>query len=133
MFFLGLLIFLAACANATPLTATPQIPTLSPGSTPLALIILRPGQAGQTLTVQKGQILFMANPNPAIEWQIDYASEILEKIPAPEDQKQAEPGWYFRAVGAGATDLSFSGAVKCTQPPCPPAALRFVFTIEVKP
>jgi hypothetical protein len=159
--FIGLVLILSACGTPQPTepisTPLPQpypdaAQTLAvqpypgaavtqtvqpyPGAAPTVpnpMVFIEQSQSGQIITLHPGQVLFMINPDPTLEWQIDYATEILESILPSNEQKQSRTGWYFRALSAGQTDLAFTSVAKCENPPCPPTAMHFVFSIEVKP
>ena len=156
LFALAILL-LAACGSPTtpeattaayPIATPPSSPYPAPDTTPTSsdlatqptplmdvsqVIILRREQMDQPVALRVGQALFVANPNPSVEWQIDYVGEILQSIPALEGwAAPEEQGWYFQAIAPGQTDLAFSSLTPCSNPPCPPASMRMVFSIEVK-
>jgi hypothetical protein len=87
---------------------------------------------GQITTASIGQLIAVENPSPNAEWQLDYESTILMLLTSPEDTGTNE--WVFQAASVGKTDLSLTGdAASCAATPCPPAVVRFTFTVEVIP
>ncbi|MEW5871093.1 MAG: hypothetical protein AB1894_17595 [Chloroflexota bacterium] len=138
---------LSACASqpaALP-TASPS-PIPSPSSTPiptagskaqatpaLEVLALRRNQTGETVTLHVGQVLFVANPNPALNWGLEYANQILRRVEPTAAQEQGQPGWYLRAQASGETQLMLTSMAACDNPPCPPAVMQMVFYVEVGP
>jgi len=139
----------AACSNAglpsdpgspSALPTAMASPVVSPTSyltmsLPTPDVLITPAQTGQVIPVLIDQIVGIANPGEGTEWQVSYASEVLEILTPPENVHAPGPqGWLFRASAPGRTDVLLTSVPQpCSNnTPCPPVAASFVFTIEVK-
>lgn len=137
---------LSACGSsnsAAPAKATPS-PAISTEATPApsagaagtshADITLSRDQA-DPVTVKVGQIINIPD-EPSFAWDVNYRPEVLLALTPPEQISKPGPaGWFFRAIGAGNTEIS----LESVPPPCPsgnscpPNNLRLVFQITVVP
>lgn len=83
-----------------------------------------------------GDVFTISVPDQNFTWQIDFADTVIQPLTPPEKMDRPDsPGWLFRALAPGRTDIrvTASAAVCDAGTPCPPAPpITFVFTIEVK-
>lgn len=139
---------LAACGandSAAPAKATPS-PAISTGATPAPSAATSAGAAGtphaditlsrdqaDPVTVKVGQIINIPD-DPSFSWDVNYRPEVLLALTPPEQISKPGPaGWFFRAIGAGNTEIT----LESVPPPCPsgkscpPNTIRLVFPITV--
>jgi hypothetical protein len=91
-------------------------------------------QHQQTVPVKLGSGLAVVPPDTSSEWEISFSSEILTSLtPAEKMRKPGAGGWRFRAAAVGETEVAVTSVVNCDTPPCAPAAIRMVVTVQVKP
>jgi len=118
---------------ALPLLACQSIP-MSPSSSAANDVVITRSQFGQVVTVKKGQTLSIVRPADFSEWQVDYASDVLQSLTPPDQMRSpGSDGWRFTAIAAGETDFALTAVMPVdsatTAPPAPP---RFVVTIRVQ-
>jgi predicted secreted protein len=98
-------------------------------------VVITRSQFGQTFSMKKGQTLSIAPPADFSEWQVDYASEVLQTLTPPDRMRSpGRDGWRFKAIASGETDVALT-AVMTVDPNSsapPPAPPRFSVTIRVQ-
>jgi hypothetical protein len=113
----------ASCAPSAAAVATQA--TLS------AERVISRADFGGTVTVRRGDTLAVPPPIDTPEWQVDFATDVLDLLNPPDKRRSPGPeGWRFRAISVGETDIAL------TEIPRPsggaaPAPRRFVVTIRV--
>ena len=98
-------------------------------------VFITPAHSGHRISVSVGQVIGLANPSAATEWQVTYAAEVLEIVtPSENVSAPGSAGWLFRAIAPGQTDLILTSRPQpcSSQTPCPPIPARFIFTIAVQ-
>src|SRR5574341_777123 len=123
-------------ADVSPSPVASPSPHITPVETMLRPdILITPAQSGQVISVSVGQVIGVTNPGATMEWQVDYASAVLELLTPRENLRAPGPeGWRFRSIAPGQTDLVLTSIPQpCpNNTPCPLMPARFVFTIKVK-
>ena len=94
-------------------------------------MVITAEQFGRVVTISIGQTFVIRRPLDVEEWQVDFATDILEVLNSADRRQSPGPeGWRFRAIGIGETDLALT-----ERPPrnggAPPPPRRFVVTIRV--
>lgn len=101
----------------------------------LADIVLTEAQHQILTTVKVGQVLNVRLAAEA-QWTVNYRSEVLTALTAPEQVSQPGPdGWFFQVIAPGRTEITLqSRASPCPSgKSCPPNVMRFVFPIQAEP
>ena len=114
-------------------TATITEATAIPESTPLARVIVSPGQ---TIVVRMNQQIVVLPMSTEITWQVDYDSSILTALTPADKMSQPGPdGWLFQAAAVGQTDLVMTSVPAPCPPgtPCAPMPARVGVIIQVQP
>jgi hypothetical protein len=119
---------IAICAAASVSVACLQTHITAPqAQDPLEVVA---SQSSQQVQVRLGETFVVHSPTEAVEWELDFAPEILQLLTQAERARAPGPaGWQFRAVGVGASDLMITAVVTVGAAPAPP---RRVVTVHVR-
>jgi hypothetical protein len=138
-FFLLFIFCLTGQSCVSQETSIPPSPTMTESipTAPVPSMILNPSQlTGQTVTLAVGDVFAVSLPDESFTWQVNFADTVIQSLTPLEKMTEPDsPGWIFRALAPGQTDIrvTASAAVCDAGTPCPPPApITFVFTIEVK-
>ena len=99
------------------------------------LVVVRPDQFGQTITLTASQTLSVPRPVDVDEWHVSFAAEVLELLMTPDQARRPGPaGWRFRPAAAGETALVFTTVPPVCPPdtPCPPQPPPRQFSLTVR-
>jgi predicted secreted protein len=118
-------------------TPNPVLPTLtvlpSPTLPQLPEVVVDVSQPGQVIELQTGQALRVLTPDSTLEWQVDFAQDLLELLtPLGKVSAPGPDGWRFRAIASGTGQIVLTSVVSCATPPCPLMPIRFELNIQVK-
>jgi hypothetical protein len=97
-------------------------------------VVIRRSQFGQTIELKRGQTLAIPPPADSYEWQVEYASEVLESLtPLDRMRSPGRDGWRFKAIAPGETNVTLTAVITVdpNSPAPPPAPPRFSVVIRV--
>ena len=123
------MMILTAFALVLAACVPPASPTVDGAASEDRIIAL--SQLEEPIVVSVGDVFFVPQPARSDRWYVEYAGDVLEVLRPSEnaDREPGRPGWRFRGVARGETEVVLEPRSAAAASPAPP---RFIFTVVVR-